>query len=66
MEEKRERINCMKCVHFYITWDEHHPKGCRVLGFKSREVPSSVVFRSSGMVCQMFEEKKVRKTRGES
>lgn len=65
MEDKKERIDCFKCAHFYITWDEHFPKGCRVLGFKSREAPSAVVLRSSGMVCQLFEEKKrPRKDRG--
>lgn len=61
MEEKAQRINCSRCAHFYVTWDEHFPRGCRALAFKSREAPSAVVLRSSGIECQMFEEKKARR-----
>lgn len=56
-----ERVNCFKCKHYYVTWDAHFPRGCRALGFKSRETPSSVVYRSSGLVCQKFEPKAKRK-----
>ncbi|HBG46233.1 MAG TPA: uracil-DNA glycosylase [Deltaproteobacteria bacterium] len=58
MDEKAGEKNCFHCKHFYITWDEFFPKGCKALGFKSREAPSAVVQRSSGMECQMFEHKK--------
>lgn len=64
MAEEKDKINCLHCAHFYVTWDERNPKGCRAMGFKSREAPSAVVFRSSGMACQMFEEKKDRRGRG--
>jgi hypothetical protein len=64
MDEKKEKINCFHCVHFYITWNERYPRGCKALGFKSKEAPSAVVNRSSGMDCQMFEEKKDRDGRG--
>ncbi|CAG0978625.1 hypothetical protein ARNL5_02280 [Anaerolineae bacterium] len=63
MVEEKERIDCLHCVHFYITWDERAPRGCKAMGFKSKEAPSAVVLRSSGMRCQMFEEKKGRKGR---
>ena len=49
-----ERINCLRCVHYYITWDRRFPRGCRVLDFKSRYLPSYVVFNSSGMPCQYY------------
>lgn len=52
-----QRIDCFKCRHFYVTWDEYFPRGCKALGFKSREIPSGVVFRSSGIECQKFEMK---------
>lgn len=55
--KQSSRIDCLKCRHFYITWDELFPKGCKALGFKSRELPSLAVFRSSGMECQLFEPK---------
>jgi hypothetical protein len=64
MADGKEKINCLHCAHFYITWVERFPRGCKALGFKSKEAPSAVVFRTSGMNCQMFEEKKNRKGRG--
>ncbi len=52
------KINCYTCKHFYVTWDTKHPRGCRVMGFESKEVPSLVVFHSSGIACTRFEHKK--------
>ncbi|NOZ68367.1 MAG: uracil-DNA glycosylase [Deferribacteres bacterium] len=51
---KKERISCFKCVHFYVTWDERFPRGCRAMNFKSRQMPSTVVYRSSGIRCLKF------------
>nr|WP_225434239.1 uracil-DNA glycosylase [Peribacillus tepidiphilus] len=56
MENKR--INCMKCIHFYVTWDPKFPKGCRAFQFKTASMPSLAVFQSSGQACMKFEEKK--------
>jgi hypothetical protein len=47
-------INCMSCLHFYITYDPQFPYGCRAVGFKSRWMPSKVMYASSGMDCQFF------------
>lgn len=58
MERKTSKTACLKCRHFYVTWDEFFPRGCKALSFKSREVPSKVVFDSSGIECQKFEPKK--------
>ncbi|MBI5641971.1 MAG: uracil-DNA glycosylase [Deltaproteobacteria bacterium] len=52
-----ERIDCFKCKHYYVTWDEYFPRGCKALSFKSREMPSGVVYNSSGLECQRFEPK---------
>jgi len=52
------RKNCRKCKHYYITWDAKFPYGCRLFGIKSKQIPSVVVYKSSGKVCQGFEEKK--------
>ena len=54
------RVNCYKCKFFYVTWDPGLPYGCRAMGFKTRQLPSIVVLKSSGRPCQMFEEKKGR------
>jgi hypothetical protein len=55
---KEEIINCFNCVYFYITWDEKFPRGCRAMGFKSKEIPSVVVYKSSGAECLKFRRKK--------
>jgi hypothetical protein len=52
------RVNCIKCRFYYVTWEKKHPHGCRRMNFKSREVPSLVVRKSSsGMDCLLFEPK---------
>jgi len=55
---KPEKIDCFKCRHFFVTWDRKFPRGCRALGFKSKEMPSKTVFQASGMQCLKFERKK--------
>ena len=49
--------NCRKCVHSYITWDNRFPYGCKLFGIKSGQIPSVVVYQSSGKKCEGFEEK---------
>ncbi|MEK6714138.1 MAG: uracil-DNA glycosylase [Nitrospirota bacterium] len=56
---EKKRIDCYKCKHFYVTWDQSFPRGCKAMGFKSKEMPSDVVFQSSGMECMRFEEKEI-------
>ncbi len=51
------RINCKKCVHYFVTWEQSKPHGCKVYGFKSQQIPSLVVKASSGQPCQAYEEK---------
>ena len=55
--ENHERINCFKCKHFYLTWIPKTPNACRVYGFKSQQMPSVIVLKSSGFACVSFEEK---------
>jgi hypothetical protein len=52
-----QRINCYQCVHHFITYQPQHPYGCKVYGFKSKQMPSLAVFESSGKPCQSFEQK---------
>nr|WP_082191215.1 uracil-DNA glycosylase [Peribacillus loiseleuriae] len=52
MQEKR--INCMACKHYYVTWDPQFPRGCRSFSFKSANLPSLEVLRSSGEACMKF------------
>ncbi len=56
--------NCNRCEHYYITWDQKFPYGCRAMGFKSKEMPSIAVLNNSGMDCLQFKEKKIKKNAG--
>lgn len=51
------RINCHQCIYFYVTWEPRHPNGCKFFGFKTKELPSMAVYKSSGSKCQAFEKK---------
>lgn len=53
----QNRVNCLKCTHFYVTWDPNHPRGCRLFGFKTQLMPSLLVFQSTGAPCQRFVDK---------
>ncbi|GGH18123.1 hypothetical protein GCM10008013_13870 [Paenibacillus segetis] len=50
-----QRIDCMKCSFFYVTWDPQLPKGCKAFGFKSKTMPSAAVLSSSGKPCMSFD-----------
>lgn len=57
LEREKKKINCMKCEHFYITWDAGFPNGCKAYSFKTKQLPSVDVFTSSGIDCQLYEGK---------
>lgn len=54
---KSRRIDCFKCRHFHVTWDQRNPRGCKIYGFKSKLLPSLVVFQASGDICLQFDSK---------
>lgn len=51
------KTNCFQCRHFFITHEPAHPYACRVMGFKSRELPCAVVLRCSVAPCLLFKPK---------
>jgi hypothetical protein len=53
--EPKDAPNCLRCRYFYVTWDYSFPRGCRVFGIKSRDMPSLVVLRNTGHNCPVFE-----------
>lgn len=53
-ENNAQKIDCLKCTYYYVTWDPKRPKGCKYFGFKSNTIPSILVLRSSGQACNMF------------
>ncbi len=51
--------NCIKCKHYFITFDQHAPKGCRIYKIKSKQMPSQIVKQANnGSECIGFEAKK--------
>jgi hypothetical protein len=46
--------NCRACKHYYITWDEDFPYGCKAMRFKSKRLPHLDVLESSGTHCLLF------------
>jgi len=50
-----KRINCRRCIHYFVTWEKTRPHGCKAYGFKGAQIPSLVVFQSSGSPCSLFE-----------
>ena len=50
--------NCWQCEHFAISWDIQRPYSCRIMGFKSKALPSTEVFKADGQACQCFYPKK--------
>lgn len=63
MAERKPRPDCLHCVHYFVTWEPAKPRGCRAYEFKAQEMPSDVVFASSGQPCRLFERKPERKGR---
>ena len=57
MSDSDKRVNCFKCKHYQVTWDQAQPRGCKFYNFKSREMPSLLVARNSGDSCMAYEEK---------
>jgi len=55
--EQNEKVDCFQCVHFAITWEPKHPRSCKLFGFKSAQLPSVAVLKSSGAPCEGFERK---------
>lgn len=55
------KVDCFKCQYFRVTWDQNNPRGCSAYGFKTKQIPSTVVRQSSGMDCLKFVAKQVNK-----
>jgi len=51
------RPDCWKCIHFKVSWDPTKPYACRMMGFKSRMLPSIEVRLADGNECRGFQSK---------
>ena len=61
-ENNSNKINCMQCKYFTITWDPKHPRSCKLYGFKTSGMPSDTVYKSSGVPCDGFIKKEEKKS----
>lgn len=50
-------VNCWQCRFFATSWDPALPYSCKLLGFKSRNLPCMQVLQLDGRPCQGFEPK---------
>jgi hypothetical protein len=46
--------NCWDCRFLGITWNPRTPYSCKLMGFRSRMIPSLEVLRADGMFCMGF------------
>ena len=51
--------NCWDCRFLTITWDPRMPYGCKLMGFRSKVIPSMEVLRTDGRFCVGFQPKPV-------
>ncbi len=49
--------NCRDCRHFGISWRAEAPYLCRLMGFRSRNLPSVEVRKADGRPCRGFSPK---------
>ena len=49
-----EKAKCLQCIHYQNTWDPQNPRGCKLYGFSSKFIPSTVVKRETGTECLGF------------
>jgi len=52
-----EAVSCVKCAHYYVTWDPSFPRGCRLFGFKTSAQPSAMVYEATGGRCKNYQDR---------
>ena len=51
MENNKNFVKCHGCKFFFVTHRQNKPYGSKAYGFISKNIPSFVVFRASGIKC---------------
>jgi len=46
--------DCRRCRYFAVSWQPAMPYLCRLMGFRSRNLPAFEVLRADGRPCQGF------------
>jgi hypothetical protein len=51
---------CLKCKHYFVTFDPLTPHGCRTFQLKSRQMPDRIVHTHSEEECHGFAPKQIQ------
>lgn len=51
----KEPVRCFGCVHLVTTYERRMPYACRLMGIKSRRLPSIEVRNASGEECKGYQ-----------
>ena len=49
--------SCMKCIHYFSTFDPTRPRGCKLYGMKTAQFPNILVKKETGKECLGFQER---------
>ncbi|RWZ58918.1 uracil-DNA glycosylase [Halobacillus fulvus] len=60
-----KNVNCFECKHFKTTWNPVFPRACQAYGFKTKEMPSNYVLKTTGTSCLQFEPKRAGNSAGQ-
>jgi len=56
----KNQIHCLKCIHYYSTHEPQTPRGCKLYGFKTQNIPAIVVKKQTGSECLGFELRQIK------
>jgi hypothetical protein len=51
----RQKVLCLRCRHYFVTWDKNHPHGCKAFKLKSAVLPYYDIQLVSNMNCLKYE-----------
>jgi len=54
---KQKPPACIKCEHYFVTYDKSVPRGCKLFNIKSKMAPTFAVKISTGLHCPAFSPK---------
>jgi hypothetical protein len=57
IKDNKRHVACIHCRYYQVTYDVRQPYGCRAHAFKSPRNPAVIVYESSGIECQLFEQR---------
>lgn len=52
--------SCMKCIHYFSTYDPKAPRGCRLFAIASSKFPAQIVLQQTGSECDALETRQER------